>query len=278
MYTRFQYNDILYAEGSRVMTPDNRGFCYGDGLFETLRFTNEKIHLEELHFDRLFKGLAFLSFELPKFFTPAYLAKSVEKVCKYNKYDKARVRITVFRDNGGLYDVNNHYPQHIIQASALENADFELNEKGLTTGIYPDARMSMDIFSNLKSKNYLPYTSAALYARKKDWNDIFLLNAAGRICDASIANVFIVKDQVVYTCPLTEGCIAGVMRKFLLATLPGHGFKCQEKNLTEEDLLAADEVFLTNAIKGIRWVARCGDSSYTNQLTTRIFDKLLKKS
>ncbi len=223
------------------------------------------------------KGLPFFLLNYPKLFTPAYLAKCVKSLCSKNKHDKARVRITVFRGNGGLYDVTNHYPHHIIQTSELENADFELNEDGLKTGIYPDARMSMDIFANLKSSNYLPYTTAALYAKKRDWNDIFLLNAAGRICDASIANVFIVKDKIVYTCPLTEGCVAGVMRKFLLANLPGHGFNCQEKILTEEDLLAADEVFLTNAIKGIRWVNRCGDSSYTNELITKIFDKLLKK-
>ena len=135
----------------------------------------------------------------------------------------------------------------------------------------------MDSFSNCKHNNYLPYTMAALYAQQQQWNDAIVLNTAERICDASIANVFIIKAGTVYTCPLQEGCVAGIMRKFILDNLPALGLAVSEQPISTADLLAADEVFLTNAVTGIRWVGRCQNSRYGNRLSNHIFDRLLKK-
>ena len=169
------------------------------------------------------------------------------------------------------------FPIVLSKAGSSPTPVFELNENGLVTGVYPKARKALDGFANLKSNNYLPYTMAALHAQKQHWNDAFVLNTTGNICDATIANVFIVKNQVVFTCPLQEGCVAGVMRRFLLQNMAANGFSCQEQIITVEDLLTANEVFLTNTIKGMRWVAHCDEVSYTNRLTTKIFQALLKK-
>ena len=274
------YNGNLCDNDEPIIRADNRGFKYGDGLFETLRFVNGKVHLMDLHMDRLFKGLQLLEFELPEepeAFTPAYIQESINILCRKNGHKVARVRITVFRGDGGLYDPEDHFPNCIIQSWPLPEAGFQLNENGLVTGFYLHARKTMDMFSNLKNNNYLPYVMAALQATKQGWDDAFLLNTNGGVCDATIANIFIIKDETIYTCPLEEGCVAGVMRRFLIDTLPAHGFRVIEKNLSQEDVLAADEIFLTNAIKGIRWVERCGESSYTNRLSTAIFNKLLRK-
>jgi len=118
---------------------------------------------------------------------------------------------------------------------------------------------------------------AALQAKKERWDDAFVLNTAERVCDATIANIFVVKNGTICTCPLQEGCIAGIMRRFLLERLPVNNFSIQEKTISEEDLLVADEVFLTNAIKGIRWVGQCGAARYSNQITKAVFSKLFKK-
>ncbi|MEO6317098.1 MAG: aminotransferase class IV [Chitinophagaceae bacterium] len=271
------YNGAFHKNDTPLIGADNRGLRYGDGLFETIKYSKGKLQLANWHFERLFSGLQLLEFILPPRFTAAHLAEQVEALCKKNKQVNARIRINVFRGNGGLYDVENHTPNCIIQSWPLEDADFHLNENGLETGIYQSARKTMDGFANCKSNNYLPYTMAALHVKKQRWNDAFLLNTAGRICDATIANVFMIKNKIIYTAPLLEGCIAGVMRRFLLENLPERGFAVEEQIITETDLLGADEVFLTNAIKGIRWVSHCHDANYTNHLTTSIFDKLLKK-
>jgi branched-chain amino acid aminotransferase len=271
------HNGIFHKNSAPLVAADNRGLRYGDGLFETLKCINGKIQLADWHFERLFHGLQLLEFELPAYFNQENIAGQVVALCKKNQHSTARVRINVFRGNGGLYDAENHFPDCIIQSWHLPGAGFQLNENGLVAGIYPDARKTMDKFSNLKSNNYLPYTMAALHAKKQKWNDAFLLNAADRICDATIANIFIIKNEIIYTCPLQEGCVAGIIRRFLLEYLPAHGLSFQEKRITVDDLLAADEVFLTNSIKGIRWVSHCGGAFYSNHLTKIIFGKLLKK-
>jgi len=271
------YDGHFYNSSTPLVGAANRGLRYGDGLFETILYSDGGLHFMDWHFERLFNGLALLAFEIPPHFTPNALAEQAEHLCKKNGHTSARIRINVFRGNGGLYDSENHNPHCIIETWQLPRAGFELNENGLVTGIYPNARKAMDRFSNCKHNNYLPYAMAALHAKKQQWNDAFLLNAAGRVCDATIANVFIVKDGAVYTPPLEEGCVAGIMRRFILENLPAHGFSVSEKPITAEDLMAADEIFITNAIRGMRWVSRCGDSVYNNLLSSTIFASLLKK-
>ena len=271
------YNGKYFKSETLLVGASNRGLRYGDGLFETLRCCDGKVELADWHMERLFNGLKLLWFDLPGYFTPDYLLNQIAELGKKNGHNAARVRITIFRGNGGPYDPQDHFPNCIIQTWQLPAREFTLNENGLVMGIYRNAKIAMDNFSNLKTNNYLSYAMAALQAKKQQWNDAFVLNTAERICDATIANVFFIKNEIIYTCPLKEGCIAGIMRRFLLERLPAFGFSVQEKTISEEDLLTADEVFLTNAIKGIRWVGNCGSSGYSNQLTKIIFDKLLKK-
>ena len=141
--------------------------------------------------------------------------------------------------------------------------------------IFPDARKSIDRFSNLKSANYLPYVMAAIWAKENKLNDALILNQHDRICDATIANIFWVKDENIFTPPLSEGCVAGVMRKKILEFAIRHsGFLVPESVLTEDILLQADEVFLTNTITGIRWVKECRGKIYKNTISSKIFTEL----
>lgn len=271
------FNGSFHKESEPLITAGNRGLRYGDGLFETFRITGEKIYFSDWHFERLFNGLQLLQFELPAYFTSQYLSGLIISLIKKNRHNSARIRINIVRGNGGLYDPENHFPNCIIQSLPLTAPAFQLNENGLVTGIYNEARKAVDSFSHIKSNNYLPYSMAALHARRNRWNDALVLNTSGRVCDATIANVFIVKNEIVYTCPLSEGCVAGIIRRYLLQHLEIHGFTVQQQAITVDDLYTADEVFLTNTIKGIRWISHCGPAVYTNRLTTSIFNKLLKK-
>jgi branched-chain amino acid aminotransferase len=270
------YNGSFHKNSDALVTANNRGLRYGDGLFETFRVTGSDIHFGDWHFERLFSGMKLLQFDMPGHFTTEYLAAQVATLCKKNRHAHARIRINITRGDGGLYDPENHLPNCIIQSWELPAGGFHLNENGLVTGIYKDARKTTDAFCNIKSNNYLPYTMGALHAKRNKWNDAFILNTTGRVCDATIANVFTVKDGVIYTCPLTEGCVAGITRKYLLQNLAKNGFVVKEQDMTVDDLLAADEIFLTNSIKGIRWVSYCEDNAYKNEITAQVFSKLLK--
>lgn len=275
------FNGSLIPAGQALLTADNRGLRYGDGLFETMKVVNGTVQLAPLHFERLFRGLSLLQFEPPASFTPAYLTERILELCQKNNAAKqGRVRLNVFRGNGGLYDPENLHPNVIIEAWPLPEQQLPeqkptFNENGLIIDVYQDAQKSCDAFANIKSNNYLPYVMAALHAKKNQLNDCLLINIHNRICDSTIANVFWIKDQVIYTPPLTEGCVAGVMRQYLLNVIRQHQ-EISEQPLSVETLFNADEVFLTNAIQGIRWVKQCHNILYGNTITCQIFDQCLK--
>lgn len=272
----FNYNGKIYPEGSPVVGADNRGLRYGDGLFETMKMKNGKIIFEDEHFARLWKGLNVLHFDIPKHFSAGKLQEEIVLLATKNSHaPAARIRLSVFRGDGGLYDAKNHVPNFIIQSWLLPEGNGEWNSNGLVMGIYEDAKKSCDILSNLKHNNYLPYVMAALAAKKEKWNDAILLNTYGRICDSTIANIFIIKDTAIFTPSLSEGCVAGVMRKSIIRHLLNTGYELAEKEISVEALLNADEVFLTNSIYNVRWVQRIGDTTYRNDITKSIFSGII---
>lgn len=274
--TWFNYNGKLFKEDTAVICAENRGLRYGDGLFETMKLKNGQLILSDDHFARLWKGLQTLQFELPKHFTPEKLTEEMLAVAKKNQLEKAaRVRINIVRGTGGLYDASNHHPNYIIEVMPLPGQTETLNSNGLVLGIYEEVKKSCDILSNLKHNNFLPYIMAALHAKKEKWNDAVVLNTHGRICDTTIANLFLVKDSVVYTPALSEGPVAGVMRQQVISQLKTAGIDCIQKEITVEELLEADEVFLANSIYNLRWVQRINHKEYHNILTQKIYSLLL---
>ena len=268
----FIFNGKLKKAGTDVASANNRGLRFGDGLFETIKSVNGQLEFIDEHFSRLWKGLQVLQFSIPKHFTPEHLQQEIQSLLEKNKHDKmARVRLTVFRGDGGLYDTIDHKPNYIIQSWALPDETGSWNSNGLVVGIYTDVKKNCDLLSNLKHNNFLPYVMGALHAKNEKWNDALLLNTEGRLCDSTIANVFLIKDDMVYTPALAEGCIAGVMRRNLVEKLSAAGYKLVEGKISMGDLLDADEVFLTNSIYNMRWVQSIGDTKYSNAQTQKIY-------
>lgn len=271
----FNYNGKIYKEFSLVIGADNRGLRYGDGLFETIKMKDGTLFFEDEHFARLWKGLAVLQFDIPKHFTIERLQEETKALAKRNGHEAAaRIRINIVRGDGGLYDAKNHKPNYIIQTWPLAPGNGELNSNGLVLGIYRDARKSCDLLSNLKHNNYLPYVMAALQAKQEKWNDAIVLNTDGRICDTTIANIFIIKNEVVSTPPLSEGCVAGVMRKVVIKHLLEENWQIIEQGISTIDILSADEIFLTNSIGNIKSVQRIEEVTYRNILTQKIFNTI----
>ncbi|WP_153796633.1 aminotransferase class IV [Foetidibacter luteolus] len=270
------YNGKIYHSGKLIISPDNRSFRYGDGFFETMKMINGRIILQPFHFERLFSSLETLRFEKPSYFTEAYLKQQVEElVAKNNHAGLARIRLMIFRGDGGLYDAENHFPNLLVQTWQMDNANNRLNENGLVTDIFPHARKACDLYSPVKSNNYLPYAMAALWAKENRLNDALLLNSFNRVADATIANIFVVKDGAVLTPSLQEGCVSGVMRRYLLQCLRKENIPVQETQLSAEDVYNASEVFLTNAGYNLRWVKQVGRYGYQNQLAAFLHNKFV---
>ena len=274
--TNFLYSDgQMLRSDKALILPDNRSFRYGDGFFETMKFRDGQIMLADYHFERLFKTLDRLKFQPPSFFTRSYLETQIHELVKKNgQHGLARVRLTIYRGEGGIYDRINHFPHHLIQTWDLNESNNKINENGLVVDIFPDAKKVCDGFSHLKTNNYLNYAMAALWAKENHFNDAFLLNPSNRLADATIANIFIVKDGLVKTPALTEGPVEGVMRRHVLTEMRKKNMPVMESTLEIEEILEASEIFLTNAIYGIRWVKQLQTSKYEAQMANFLFKTL----
>jgi branched-chain amino acid aminotransferase len=206
----------------------------------------------------LFHGIGVLKFMVPEFFLKEKLEAEVFKLCQKNQCEPARVRISVSR--GKEEELN-----YLIECSPLK-----YGEESLAIDIFPDARKSCDIFSNLKSSDRLPYIMAAKFGQEHQLDDCLVLNVHGRICDSTISNIFWIKDKEIFTPPLSEGCVVGVMRRWLSEKLQATSFRPQERICERKDLEQADEIFLTNVIRGIRTVKRFGSRKMSDDLTQQI--------
>lgn len=269
----FNFNGKLFTASTPVIGADSRGLRYGDGLFETFKCVKGELILFDEHLARLWNGLNLLKFDIPRLFSPDKLQQEIGLLLKKNNQDNARIRLSVFRGDGGLYDHKNslHY---VIQSWPLAQSGIVLNENGLQLGIYRDAKKTIDAFSNCKHNNFLPYVMAALYAKDVKLNDALVLNQHNRICDTTIANVFLIKNNQLYTPALSEGCIAGIMRRTIIQALSEKQITVKEEPVTEESLLDADEVFVTNSISNMRWVKAIEKKNYASQRTIEIYQLL----
>jgi branched-chain amino acid aminotransferase len=280
------YNEEIIPDNTPIFNAANRGLRFGDGLFETIKVVQARANgsagrrimpLFDLHMERMSQGMEILGLKLQEHYTPDYISQMILDLCSQNNINgAARVRITIVRGNGTLFSTDDPHASIVIQAEPLTSDYLTFNLTGLKIDICPGIQKSCDQLANIKSNNYLPYVMAAQHARQHQLNDSLVLNIHNRICDGTIANVFRIHNNIIYTPPLTEGGVGGVMRKYLLNQLPKAGYTVQEKICTPEDLEAATEIFLTNALYGIRWVSGFRNKTYQNQLTTRLFQEIIK--
>jgi aminodeoxychorismate lyase len=271
----FLFSDGKFLRtGKPLISPNNRSFRYGDGFFETMKWRTGELLLAKYHMERLFFSLEILKFKPPAFFTANYIIEAINTLIKKNQHHHlARVRITIYRGEGGIYDHQNHFPHILIQTWDLNESNNLLNENGLELGIFSKAIKAADHFSMIKSNNYLPYVMAAIWAKEEKLNDAILLNQNGFLVDSTIANIFIVTNGIIKTPPLTDGPVDGVMRKHIIVQLKNLEYEIEEKSISLEDLANASAVFLTNAIYGIRWVKKIGNAYYSPDFIREIFHK-----
>lgn len=263
-------NGKLTEESIAGVPYNNRAFRYGYGLFETMLVRDGSIQLATYHWERLFAGTKALYFDMPKLMTADWLTEEVLRTVKKNGLEKlCRVRLQLYAGNGGILEEQNPKPEYIIECFAINEETTQLNETGLVLGIAEGVIKANDGLANYKTTNALVYAIAAQQVKTNKWNDALVLNNKGNIIESTIANIFWIKDGQVYTPPLSEGCVAGVMRRYIIEST-----SVIENTLNTDTLYAADEVFLTNAIRRIKWVSSIADKTYSNTLTRKLYSQL----
>lgn len=268
------YNGHLISIYEPSVAFNNRAFRYGDSLFETIRLCNNKVMFLKEHVNRLKIGMTVLRMNLPAELNTENLHEFIIQLLKHNSHaPNARIRLTVFRNEGGYYTPITNDISFLIESEEVEGA-YTLNQKGYWVDLYGDIKKPINKLSNIKTGNALMYVMAGISKLSMKLDECFIINETGAICESISSNIFVVKNGTIYTPPLTEGCVAGVMRKQIMHLASENKILTFESPLSSYTILNADEVFLTNSVGGVKWVGQYREKFYTNKMATFFNEKL----
>ena len=269
------YNgEILNSDAT--LSNSNRAFLYGDGVFETLKIVNNKILFLEDHYFRLMASMRIVRMQIPASFTMEFLENEIlTLVNKLEIKDSARVRFTVFRNDGGFYLPKTRTVSYIIQASPLENKEYQFSNESYEVDLYKDFFISKQLLSTIKTTNKMIHITGSIFADENGFQNCLLLNNEKNIVEALNGNLFMLLQNKLITPPISEGCLNGIMRKQIIQIAK----KIEDLEVIEEiispfDLQKADELFITNVISGIQSVTKYRKKEYKNDVAKELLEKL----
>jgi branched-chain amino acid aminotransferase len=271
------YNEnYINKSGSDLL---NRGFLYGDSVFESIRIVNNKIIFWEDHYMRLMSSMRIIRIEIPQSYTPDFFKVQITNtISKVNPSFTGRVRLTIFRDGGGYYAPELSSPSFIINCSVIDSEEFYLKDSEFKVDLFKDYYIQNDLLSNLKTNNKLINVLAGIYANENNLDNCILLNNKKNVTEFLNGNLFIVRENKIITPNLDSGCLKGIMRKKIIEyvkLIPE--FSIEETVISPFDLLSANEIWLTNSISGIITVTNYRNKSFSNDVAKIFIDFLNKK-
>lgn len=269
------FNGNIVEQEENILT-QNRAFLYGDAVFETLKIINNKILFLEDHYFRLMASMRVVRMEIPMNFTMEYLQDQVLQLVSQNEIsDSARVRITVFRKDGGFYLPITNEVSFLIHASPLNNTLYALNERAYEVDLYKDFYVARQLLSSIKSTNKMINVTASIYANENGLDNCILINDAKNVVEGLQGNLFMVVGNKLITPPVSEGCLNGIMRKQVLALAKKvEGIEVVEEIISPFDLQKADELFLTNVLTGIQSITKYRKKEFASNLASVLIQKL----
>jgi branched-chain amino acid aminotransferase len=269
------FNGNIIPSEQQILSVSNRGFRYGDGIFESMRYMNGVLKFPDLHIDRVQKGMKLLKLDNSSYVDSWFLREKVDELARRNKTGPdARFRLTIFRDAGGLYSPESNKMAYILESQSVEDNQYTFNKKGLIIDVYDELTKPVNILANLKTCNSLVYVLAGIFKNQNALDEVMILNQHGFLCESISSNVFVVYDRKLYTPSLNEGCIGGVMRQVVMRLAKENRIELIEAQVNPNILNEADEVFITNAAKGIQWVMGYNNKRYFNEVSKFLSEKL----
>lgn len=262
-------NSQVYEPGAPEITLLNRSFKYGDGLFETIRVYQGKALFVEDHLDRLIGGMQYLRYQFDAGEWREKMTAEITRIILLNKItEHGRVRLQVYRSGAGAYQPVSRKPFFVVEGFSLKS-DFYESDVSLSVTDFVDISLTFSGITRFKTANSLPYILAAIHAEEEGFDEAFLY-CDGYLSEASAYNVFLVRQKKIVTPPLTSACLEGVMRKQVIRLCGELKIPIKEKRLSPKSLLQADEVFLTNSVRGIIPVNRYRDRLFEPKSNTII--------
>lgn len=261
------YNGEILVDYELEMHLDNRAFKYGDSVFETIKYSNGNLNFWEDHYFRLMSAMRIVRMEIPMDFSPEFIESKIQELiqAKHNEKQSCRIRLSIVRQDGGLYTPSSNDIDYLIETTVIEDADYVLNKSGLKMDVFKDHLKPKGLLSNIKSTNCLVYTVAGIYAKENELDDVILINEDKHVVESVSSNVFLIQGNKLITPTIEAGCLRGVIRKNILKIAEHAHLEVEEKDFSPFEIQRADEMFLTNAIKGMQWVSHFKKKSFSNE-------------
>lgn len=265
------FNGQIISESDNTIAYNNRGFKYGDALFETVKIKEEAIVFCEDHYFRLMASMRMLRMDIPMNFTLEFFEAEILKTINANSGLENRVKFTVFRDAEGLYCPSKNDIAYVVEASKI---DVQLKDN-YKVDLYKDFMVNPNLLSTIKSNNKLVNVLAAIYADENQLDNCVLLNSNKNVVEFTNGNIFLIKGNVITTPPLSDGCVKGVMRKNIIELLEkNENYELNESSISPFAIQKADEVFLTNAIVGIQSITNYRKKKFNTQVANVLAGEL----
>ena len=259
----------------------NRGFTYGDSVFETIRVINRKIMFWEDHYFRLMASMRIMRMEIPIDFSPEFLEEEIQNLIRANNLESspARIRFTVYRKQGGYYSPETLDIEYVILAEKLQDPFYLLNEDPYEVELFKDHYINSGLLSTIKSNNRAVNVLGSIYARENGYQNCLILNENKSVVEALNGNIFLVKGKKIKTPPLSEGALNGIVRKQILSiieTIPD--LEIEEVAISPFELQKADELFITNVIVGIQPITKYRKKEFGVEVAKELLSKLNMKA
>ena len=265
-------------ENSSISIENNRGFLFGDSIFETIKVLDNKVLFLEDHYFRLMASMRICRMEIPMNFTMEYFeSQIVNLVQALNIANSYRVRFSVYRDSEGFYLPKSRNVQFLVTASPLQEF-YEIGKQNYEVELYKDFYITKQLLSTLKTNNKMLQITGSIFAEENGYDNCLVLNNEKNVVDALQSNVFMKTGNVVVTPPVSDGCLNGIMRKQILEILKKiEGVEVKENSISPFDLQKADELFLTNVISGIQPITKYRKKEYTTEFASEVLKRLNAK-
>lgn len=263
--------ELLFNENVKLSS-ENRGFKYGDAIFETIKVSNNKIVFWEDHYFRLMASMRMLRMKIPMQFTLEFLQEEILKtIAAQDEATIFRVRLTVFRKDGGLYTPKTNEIDYLIDVKAYHYKTKEVYK----VDVFKDFYNYSGLLSTIKTNNRMVNTLASIYANENDLDNCVLINEKKGVVEVTNANIFVVKGNVIKTPALSEGCIKGILRMKVIEIIAKNAeYTLEETSISPFEIQKADEVFITNAIMGIQPVTNYKKKKFSVDFANKISKSL----
>jgi len=242
-------NGEIFDEDKATISIFDRGFLYGDGIFETLRSYDGVVFRLKDHLDRLYSSMK--SFKILERISNKETEKAIYNLLQINNLKDASIRITVSRGiskHRGLNISQGEISNVVITTHRFIPPPAKIYKIGIKLDISRFKKNSQGFLNRFKALNYLESIIARSEAIPKGSFETIFLNESGYICEGTISNIFMVKGNKLMTPSLECGVLPGITRKIVLELASNAGLEVEEGRFKDNQLKNSDEVFMTNSL------------------------------